>query len=179
MDMARLDLAAVDPDIESLVQKSVGGSIYGKLRPPDCDYGDLHPDTGSSDCWTASPTATESILSMTCPASRGPCPMNIRNEEPTFHLFLKERSVTEFVVEFGPLVRDPRTDEIMPGLFDRSKLGPVVNCIMWRLTWQFMMGPRLDLDEALPEGIYGRAAGERPSTPKTIWPSRSSKPFPL
>jgi hypothetical protein len=44
----------------------------------------------------------------------------------------------------------------MPSLHDRVKLGPVVNYIMWRLTWQVMMGPRLDIDEALPEGIYGR-----------------------
>jgi hypothetical protein len=44
----------------------------------------------------------------------------------------------------------------MPSLFDRSNLAPVVNYIMWRLTWPVMNGPRLDLGEALPEGIYGR-----------------------
>jgi hypothetical protein len=62
MSMARFDLAAVDPDIEFFVRKSVGGSMHGKLRPPGRDHRYLHPayqfirlpDSIADDDWTNS-----------------------------------------------------------------------------------------------------------------------------
>jgi hypothetical protein len=158
------------------------GSIYGKLRPPGCDYGDLHPgwrffrllDNITDDDWINSlddlpglqktlaarlgwpdPRAFQILGSSSNQAAHAEA-MRIRQQEPTFHLFLQEDSASAFLAEHGPLVRDPRTGEIMPSLHDRAKLGPVINYIMWRLTWQVMMGPRLDVDEALPAGVYGR-----------------------
>jgi hypothetical protein len=159
------------------------GSIYGKLRPPDCDYGDLHPgyrfirllDVITGDEWIDSlddlPGLQKTLsgrLGWPDPrlfqliGASGPkraahtAAMRMRLTEPTFHVFLREQSASEFLAEYGPLVRDPRTGEIMPSLHGPGKLGPVINYIMWRITWQVMMGPRLDVDEALPEGIYGR-----------------------
>lgn len=157
------------------------GSIYGKLRTPGCDYGDLHPgwrfvrllDHMTDDDWIESLDDLPGLQKSLAARLGWPDPrmfqligsssdqpahaeaMRIRQREPAFHLFLAD-SASPFLAEYGPLTRDPRTGEIMPSLHDRVKLGPVVNYIMWRLTWQVMMGPRLDIDEALPEGIYGR-----------------------
>lgn len=158
------------------------GSIYGKLRPPDCDYGDLHPgwrfirllDSITDDDWIDSLDSLPGLQKILAARLGWPDPgkfqilgsssdqrahaeaMRIRQREPAFHLFLQESSASAFLAEHGPLVRDPRTGEIMPSLHDQARLGPVINYIMWRLTWQIMMGPRLDVDEALPEGVYGR-----------------------
>jgi hypothetical protein len=162
------------------------GSMYGKLRPPDCDYFDLHPgyrfmrllDDITDDDWIDSLDGLPGLQKTLSARFGWPDPrlfalygstaeepdahseaMRIRLREPTFHLFLQEESASEaseFLAAHGPLVRDPQTGEVMPTLHDRSKLGPVVNYITWRLTWQVMMGPRLDVNEALPEGIYGR-----------------------
>jgi hypothetical protein len=157
MSMARFDLAAVDPDIEPFVRKSVGGSMRGKLRPPGCDHRYLHPayqfirlpDSIADDDWTDSlddlprlqktPSARLGRADPRLFQLRGPSEvereahreaMRIRLREPAFHLFLQERSATEFVVEFGPLVRDPRTSEIMPSLFDgaTSPLSSTTSC---------------------------------------------------
>ena len=158
------------------------GSIYGKLRPPDCDYGDLHPgwrflrllDNITDDDWIDSLDDLPGLQKTLAARLGWPDPrkfqiigsssdqpahaeaMRIRQREPAFHLFLQESSASAFLAEHGPLVRDPRTGEITPSLHDRVKLGPVINYIMWRLTWQVMMGPRLDVDEALPAGVYER-----------------------
>lgn len=158
------------------------GSVYGKLRPPHFDYGDLHPgyrflrllNTITEDDWIDSLDDLLGLQQTMSARLRWPDPrlfpllgsgsdqpqhreaMRIRLSEPAFHLFLREESASTFLAEYGPLVRDPRTGEIMPSLHDRARLGPVINYILWQLTWQIMKGPRLDVDEALPEGIYGR-----------------------
>jgi hypothetical protein len=159
------------------------GSVYGRLRPPDCDYFDLHPGyrfsrllgSMTEDDWIDSlddfPALQRSMAarlgwpdphlfqmygSTTVEPDAHREAMRIRLTEPTFHLFLDERLAADFLAEYGPLVRNPRTGEIMPSLHGGAKLTPVINHIMWRLTWQIMMGPRLDIDEALPEGIYER-----------------------
>lgn len=156
------------------------GRIYGKLRPPASGYGDLHPgyrfvrllDAITGDDWidslddlTGLQKTMSSRLGWADPglfqvhgsAAVRPdahsAAMRIRLREPAFHLILQD-SASEFLAEYGPLVRDPRTGEIMPTLQVGSRLATVINYILWRLTWQVMMGPRLDIDEALPEGIY-------------------------
>jgi hypothetical protein len=156
------------------------GSSYGKLRPPDCDYGELHPgyrfiwllDNLTDDDWIDSLDDLPGLQATMSARLHWPDPrlfqvhgseaderdahseaMRMRLGEPTFHLFLQD-SASAFLSEYGPLVRDPRTGEIMPSLKGQGKLDTVINYIMWRLTWQVMMGPRLDVDEALPGGIY-------------------------
>jgi hypothetical protein len=158
------------------------GSIYGRLRTPECDYGDLHPgyrfirllDWISDDDWIDSLDDLPG-MQQTMAARLGWADphlfqlhgsavdsgvhseaMRIRLQEPTFHLFLQERTASSFLTQYGPLIRDPRTGRVMPTLSQLARLRPVVGFVLWRLTWQVMMGPQLDVDEALPEGIYGR-----------------------